>query len=104
MALVEGISKCGGIGGEGVHREAILEADLRPSQNGPGNHHRKCPFLWKHRPVGFWAVSGGSPEGPTGSIYVARPANERFVLEPMPFEALHRDRLIEALADGAPPG
>lgn len=100
-ALVVGIEACGGTGGEAVHRQAILRAGLPDRRGWPANHHRKCPFLSSGRPIGFWPVSPGLPDGPSGRIRIARPSGDGFVLEPVPAGTLHRERLTEVLARGA---
>ncbi len=97
-ALVVGIEACGGTGGEAVHHQAILDAGLRVAKGWPANHHRKCPFLCSDRPIGFWPVSPGPPDGPSGQIRIARPSGDGFVLEAAPAGTLHRGRLTEALA------
>lgn len=93
-ALVKGVAVCGGVGDEEAHRTGMRAAGLRFEQKWPKNQHMKCPFLLAHRPVGFWVVSEGLPDG---EVFIARPIQGRFILAPESLEALHRDRLLDAL-------
>jgi hypothetical protein len=92
-ALVKGVAECGGVGDEEAHRTGIRAAGLRFDRKWPRNQH-KCPFLLDHRPVGFWVVSEGLPDG---EVFIARSIQDRFVLVPEPLETLHHDRLLDAL-------
>ena len=97
-ALVKGVAECGGVGGEEAHRTGMEAAGQKFKQAWPKNQHRKCPFLLAHRPVGFWVVSEGLPDG---EVFIVRPIQGRFILEPESLEALQRDRLLAALVSNS---
>ena len=76
-AMIAGIERCGGQGGEEAHASAVADAGLRVPKGWLRNHHKKCAWLAENAPIAFWAVS---VDDPNGRCFIAEREGERFNL------------------------